>query len=836
MHALRSSVTATLACLLPVAIIATVSLAAPPGPRAQVVAGPDLADGPRDDRRSIVVDDDWADHEVAPNRALIRFHSDLAAEGQADLLAEMNATVVHSFERLVPGLRCLEIEEGIAEFLERYRFRDDVLDFIEPDYVVSVASAPVGASRHAASNSNWGLSRIDIAQVRDVLWPNYPENPLVAIIDTGIDLDHRDLRASLWRNRGEIPGNDIDDDGNGFVDDVHGYNWSGYGAADDPTDRHGHGTHVAGTVGARSPEFWTGDGWDTASDLTGVCRRARLMALKALTDEDWGYMSWAAAAVEYAALNGAKVANMSLTSSANSNSLYLAIEAAGDVHGMIVVAAAGNEASSDLLYPAGYDLDNIISVASIDSAGQLSSFSSFGSDWVDLGAPGSDIHSTLPDDRYGSLSGTSMAAPHVAAVTAMLHHLSSRSSGGARMHDVIDAVLESARPLTSLSGITRTGGELHAPDALNRFMADWMPTQCTVPGVFLYQGETFNRGGPCNLFTNYATDMVPLGPDGWHGFLPNCSASLQISGCDPAEATRTAHDPYVFEFGGLFGDPGRTYTISVCHPAGLDLVSQLTYCGEVFACAGPASDGCESGFSYRVRGRRLEGANDRGHELVVGSTSAPDPGLVRELQVTVSVSHPGDLDDDGRTDGADLALLLADWGTCHGCLTDFDRDGVVGGSDLAVILGWWGDAPSPQTCESATPIELDTPTAFTYGPGSEDVALGGCPYLGEGLRSVQWYEFTATSTGEIGIHFEYDRPAGDEDGDPNHAYGFAVLESCDHGSLLACSDTGFYQPDGSCFSFWVDAGKTYRIAAGTTAYTVSVAPISGSGVITLVPR
>ena len=822
--------------VFPLAIAATISLAAPPEIRTPTVDAPGLGGGPKDNRRSIVVDDDWADHEVAPNRVLIRFRSDLAAQGRANLLAEMEATVAHSFERLVPGLRCLEIEESIAEFLERYRFRGDVLEFIEPDYVGSVASAPVGASRHAASNSNWGLSRIDIVEARDQLWPDRPENPLVAIIDSGIDLDHRDLRASLWRNRGEIPGNDIDDDGNGFVDDVHGYNWSESGDADDPTDRHGHGTHVAGTVGARYPGYSPGDGWDTASDLTGVCRRARLMALKALTDENWGYTSWWAAAVEYAALNGAKVANMSLSSSFNSNSLYLAIEAAGDVHGMIVVASAGNGASNDLIYPAGYDLDNIISVASIDSAGQLSSFSSYGSDWVDLGAPGSGIYSTLPDDGYGNKSGTSMAAPHVAGVAAMLHHLSSRASGGARMHDVIDAVLESARPLASLSGITETGGELNALDALDRFMTNWMPTRCSTPGVFLHQGATNEVGGPCNLFTNYATDMVPLGPDGWHGFLPDCGASMEISGCDPADVPRTAHDPYVFELGGLFGDPGRIYTISGCHPAGLELVSQLTYCGEVFACAGPAADGCESGFSYRVRGRHQTWTNYRNHKLVVGSASAPDPGLVRELQVTVSVSHPGDLDDDGRTDGADLALLLADWGACSGCLTDFDRDGVVGGSDLAVILGWWGDAPSPQTCESATPIELDTPTAFTYGPESEHVALGGCIDLGYSLRSVQWYEFTATSTGEVGVHFEFDRPAGDEDGEPNHAHGFAVMSSCDPASTLASSNTSYYFPDGSCFSFWADEGETYRIAAGTTADTHLNAPTSGSGVITLLPR
>ena len=825
MQPFQRSVALTLTGLFAIAFTAASPLPTPPGPRAQVVAGPDLEDGPKDNRRSIVIDDGWADHEVAPNRALIRFRSDLAPQGREDLLAEMKATVAHSFERLVPGLRCLEIEESIAEFLERYRFRGDVLEFIEPDYVVSTASAPAGASSNSAPYL-WPLQRIDVQAAYD-LWPNYlaqdapwHEYPLVAIIDTGIYLEHEYFLARIWRNQGEIPGNGVDDDGNGYIDDVHGYNWSGDGDDDDVNDWYGHGTHVAGTVGAQH--------LGGVGAMAGVCRASQLMALKALGDDGYGFQSWTSAAVEYAALNGAKVANMSLGGTYQSMSEYLAIEAAGRDHGVIVVAAAGNESSSIPSYPAGYDLNNIISVAAINSAGTLAGFSNYGPEWVDLCAPGVDILSTKRGGGFEYKNGTSMAAPHVAGVVAMLYDLRSQSGGGGGMSQVINAVLDAARDHPQeWGGITATDGELNAGTAMAKFLSGWEPFECS---VYFNQGSSPDTGRFCQLYTDFRPEMLPLGPDGWHGFLPNCQKTYQISGCGPSDPAVTVHAPYIFEIGGIFWEPGIIYTISVCHPDGLDLVSSLsTWCDD--ACAGPAPDGCDSGFSYKMNGcSDYETDNPyRYNWLIVGSPSAPDPDLVRELRVTVEASYPGDLNDDDHTDGADLALLLADWGACDGCLTDFDRDGVVGGSDLAVILGYWGEAASPQTCESATPIGLNTPTAFEFGPLDEDLAVGGCLGIDDGLRSVNWYSFIATSSGAVKIGYQHDGPA------EGLEMGFVVMESCDVGSRLTCSKGEQYAPNGSCFHFWADFGKTYKIAAGTSAYQTRSheAPTSGSGVITL---
>ena len=405
------------------------------------------------------------------------------------------------------------------------------------------------------------------------------------------------------------------------------------------------------------------------------------------------------------------------------------------------------------------------------------------------------------------------------------------------MTDVINAVLDAAEydhPLASMDGITKTGGELNARSAIIRFMSGWSPFQCS---QLTYEGNGAQSETWCNLYTDHRTEMLPLGPDGWHGYLPNCGTATKIAGCDASEPEVTVYDPYMFEIGGFFWQPGVIYTISGCHPAGLDLVTQMTNCGFDFVCAGPPPDGCDSGFSYQMMGCQDVMNSYRSKTLMVGSATRPEPELVRELRVTIEASYPGDLNDDDRVDGGDLALLLSDWGDCSGCPTDFDRDGIVGGSDMAVILGYWGEAASSQTCASATPIELDTPTTFAFGPLDEDLAVGGCRGIDGGLRSVNWYSFTATSSEDVKIDYQHNGPA------EGLQMGFVVMESCDVGSRIACSTGDMYTPSGSCFHFWAEAGKTYKIAAGTSAYATpwpqghaSHAPTSGSGVITLSPN
>ena len=239
---------------------------------------------------------------------------------------------------------------------------------------------------------------------------------MVAIIDTGIDYTHPDLAANIWTNPGEIAGDGIDNDGNGYVDDVHGYDFVNNDG--DPMDDHFHGTHTAGTVGAVG---------NNGVGVTGVNWQVKLMALKFLGASGSGSVSGAVSALEYAVTMGVRLSNNSWGGGGYSQALYDAIKNS-QVIGHVFVAAAGNSGvNSDLqpAYPASYDLDNIISVAAIDSSDNLASFSNRGVVTVDLAAPGVAVLSTVLGGGYASYSGTSMATPHVTGAAALALGLSS---------------------------------------------------------------------------------------------------------------------------------------------------------------------------------------------------------------------------------------------------------------------------------------------------------------------------------------------------------------------------------------------------------------------------
>jgi len=231
----------------------------------------------------------------------------------------------------------------------------------------------------------------------------------VAIIDTGIDLDHPDLVQNLFVNLGEIAGNGIDDDGNGFVDDIHGFDFADRDA--DPNDVNGHGTHVAGTVAAANNGF----------GATGVAPNAKILPVRVLGDNGSGRASDVAAGIRYAADLGADIINLSL-GGGYSRAIEAAIEYAGSL-GSFIVAAAGNESSPVPGYPARFSAsdDNVISVGAYSSSGALAGFSNDvgRSGAVQVDAPGVGIFSTYVGGRYATLSGTSMASPHIAGLAAL---------------------------------------------------------------------------------------------------------------------------------------------------------------------------------------------------------------------------------------------------------------------------------------------------------------------------------------------------------------------------------------------------------------------------------
>jgi subtilisin family serine protease len=236
---------------------------------------------------------------------------------------------------------------------------------------------------------------------------------LVAVIDTGIDLNHPQLVPNLYRNPGEIPGNGIDDDRNGVIDDVQGANFElGFGTGN-PDDDNNHGTHCAGTIGAV--------GNDRAG-VSGVNWETSLLAVKFLSAKGSGTLEGSLNAVKYATKMGARVISNSWGGGSYSFALEEAIREAGEA-GALFVAAAGNKAQNNDVfphYPSSYRVDHIVSVAATTNRDELASFSNFGPETVDVAAPGKHILSTIRDGRYAYFSGTSMATPHVAGVAALI--------------------------------------------------------------------------------------------------------------------------------------------------------------------------------------------------------------------------------------------------------------------------------------------------------------------------------------------------------------------------------------------------------------------------------
>jgi len=271
---------------------------------------------------------------------------------------------------------------------------------------------------------------------------------VVGVIDTGIDYTHPDLQENIWTNSGEIAGNNIDDDNNGYVDDVHGYDF--HNNDGNPYDDNGHGTHVAGTIGGRG---------NNGVGVVGVNWNVKMMALKFLSASGSGYLSNAIRGIYYATQNGAVITNNSWGGGGFSQTMYDAIADAANNNVLFVAASGNSGVNADInpMYPAAYNVSNIVSVAATDHNNQLTYFSNYGATSVDLAAPGYQIISTYPGGGYAALSGTSMASPHVAGAAALVKAAHPEYT----MTQLQDSLLGNIEPLASLNGYMTTGGILN---------------------------------------------------------------------------------------------------------------------------------------------------------------------------------------------------------------------------------------------------------------------------------------------------------------------------------------------------------------------------------------
>ncbi len=396
---------------------------------------------------------------------------------------------------------------------------NETIRFVEPNYRVSIPE-PAGPPRPAPAglvhtdvtpaaagvqpndpmfNKLWGMVNIKAPEA----WADHTSTDIViGVIDSGVDYTHEDLVANMWTNPGEIPDDGMDNDGNGIADDIFGARFSGGAGSGDPMDDNSHGTHCAGTIGAIG---------NNSLGVAGVNWKVKIMALKFLEAGGSGFTDDAIRCIDYAVKQKQNGVNIRVLSNSwggggFSTALEEAIGRAEDA-GILFVAAAGNETNdndANPSFPASYDNDNVISVASINRREEISWFSNFGKESVDLAAPGGtlegdredDILSTIPknldtsdgtQDGYSAFAGTSMATPHVSGAIALAWGSPALST---KLPDEIkQLILDKARPLGSLTGKCATGATLDIS-----FLADGG----TVPppiGPFIYTGVNGDLAG-----------------------------------------------------------------------------------------------------------------------------------------------------------------------------------------------------------------------------------------------------------------------------------------------------------------------------------------------------
>jgi len=317
----------------------------------------------------------------APDQILVRFKPGVLPEKAAEIHARLGGQVVQVIPKI--DVHVVRIPLGrVPDFVQAY-LREELVEFAEPDYVAVAFLVP----NDPGYANQWALPKIQAPQAWDLTTGS--SSIRIAILDTGIDQDHEDLKAKIVANVNFTTSRTVD-------------------------DRYGHGTHVAGIAAAIT---------NNGKGVAGVGFNTSLMNVKVLGDNGSGQYSWIANGIVWAADNGAHVINMSLGGSSTSSTLEAAVKYAYG-KGVVLVAAAGNENTSAPSYPAYYP--ECIAVAATDQNDAKASFSNYGS-WVDIAAPGVSIYSTLPNHpnrigtrNYGSLSGTSMAAPHVAGVAALM--------------------------------------------------------------------------------------------------------------------------------------------------------------------------------------------------------------------------------------------------------------------------------------------------------------------------------------------------------------------------------------------------------------------------------
>ena len=404
-----------------------------------------------------------------PGQAIVGFESGVDIAAKTALMTRSGAKVLHVFKS---GALLVEFKGKMNPGLQQLVMTDlakakDV-SYVEANTVIFASTTEPNDPRYGEL---YGLNNVgatggtvdaDIDAPEAWTVTTGSKDVVVAIIDTGVDYNHPDIAPNYWTNSGETgldasgvekSTNGIDDDGNGFIDDFRG--WDFVNNDNDPMDDNNHGTHCAGTIGAKG---------DDGVGVVGVNWNVSMVGVKFLSGAGSGSLADAVKAIEYTNGLGVTLTSNSWGGGGYSDTMYAAISAANSA-GILFIAAAGNASSDNDLnpsYPSSYDPDNVIAVAATDHVDGMAGFSSYGLTSVDIGAPGKDILSTVANNAYASYSGTSMATPHVSGLAALVK----AAYPDATAAQIKARILNTTDVIPSLEGKTVTGGRINAFNAL----------------------------------------------------------------------------------------------------------------------------------------------------------------------------------------------------------------------------------------------------------------------------------------------------------------------------------------------------------------------------------
>ncbi len=404
-----------------------------------------------------------AEPAAVPGQYLLKFRRTTSASTQSAMRFNLGVQVLRSSQ--LTGANLVQTNSGTAidDSYAKQLLALGLVEYIEPNYLYSINATP----NDSMFSDLWGMHNTgqtggsaDIDIDAPAAWDltTGSSNVVVGVVDTGVNYNHPDLAANIWTNPNEIPGNGIDDDNNGYIDDIHGINAINH--TGDPLDDHSHGSHCSGTIGGRG---------NNGTGVAGVNWNVKIMGLKFLNASGQGTTENAIVAIEYAVMMRNRGVNIRVLSNSwggggESQALGDAIEAA-NAAGILFVAAAGNSSQdndSAPSYPANYGSANVVSVAAIDHNGNLASFSSYGATTVDLAAPGVGIVSTVLGSNYGNYNGTSMATPHVSGVAALVL----AREPNLTVAQLKSRLLTTVKPLATLSGLMVSAGIVNALNAL----------------------------------------------------------------------------------------------------------------------------------------------------------------------------------------------------------------------------------------------------------------------------------------------------------------------------------------------------------------------------------